>query len=102
MHPRKTELIRERIETDELGAPCAPLVRVAALAVLRNPFAGIDQDELSTLFEIAAILGERLASEALAALGAAPVTYGKAATVGTMGASEHRRRAAAHPDLRQR
>ena len=47
---RKTLLIRERTETDEMGRPCAPLTRVAALAVLRNPFAGIDQDDLTELF----------------------------------------------------
>ena len=40
-------------------------------------------------FEIGAAIGERLASQIVAALGAAPVTYGKAAIVGTMGVSEH-------------
>lgn len=65
------------------GAPCAPLTRVAALAVLQNPYAGINQEDLTALFEIGATLGERLASDIVAALGAAPVTYGKAAIVGT-------------------
>lgn len=86
---RKTLLIRERTETDEMGRPCAPLTRVAALAVLRNPFAGIDQDDLTELFETGAALGAQLAGEAMAALGAAPVSYGKAAIVGTLGAAEH-------------
>ena len=89
MQMRKTMLIRERIETDEMGATRAPLTRIAALAVLQNPYAGIDQEDLSALFEIGATLGERLASDIAAALGMAPVTYGKAAIVGTMGASEH-------------
>jgi hypothetical protein len=39
---RKPMLIRDRTESDEMGTPCAPFTRVAALAVLRNPIAGID------------------------------------------------------------
>ncbi len=81
---RKTMLIRDRTETDEMGAPCAPLTRVAALAVLRNPFAGVDQDDLTELFEYGATLGAQLAAEAVAALGAPPVSYGKAAIVARM------------------
>jgi hypothetical protein len=86
---RKTMLIRDRTETDEMGAPCAPLTRVAALAVLRNPFAGIDQDDLTDLFEYGATLGAQLAADAMDALGAPPVSYGKAAIVGFHGAAEH-------------
>lgn len=86
---RKTMLIRDRTETDEMGTPCAPLTRVAALAVLRNPFAGIDQDDLTELFEFGATLGAQLAAEAVAALDTPPVSYGKAATVGAHGAAEH-------------
>jgi hypothetical protein len=86
---RKTMLIRDRTETDEMGAPCAPLNRVAALAVLRNPFAGIDQDDLTDLFEYGATLGAQLAADAMDALGAPPVSYGKAAIVGFHGAAEH-------------
>jgi hypothetical protein len=86
---RKTMLIRDRTETDEMGAPCAPLTRVAALAVLRNPFAGIDQDDLTDLFEYGATLGAQLAADAMDALGAPPVSYGKAAIVGVHGVAEH-------------
>ncbi len=89
MQIRKTMLIRERIETDEMGTPCEPLTRVAALAVLRNPLAGEDQADLSELFDHGAVLGAQLAGDAAAALGAPPVSYGKAAIVGTMGAAEH-------------
>jgi len=86
---RKTMLIRDRTETDELGAPCAPLTRVAALTVLRNPFTGVDEDDLTELFEHGATLGAQLAAEAMAALGAPPVSYGKAAIVGANGVAEH-------------
>jgi hypothetical protein len=89
MQIRKTMLIRDRTLTDEMGAPCDPLTRVAALAVLRNPFAGVDQEDLTELFEFGTTLGAQLATEAVAALGAQPVTYGKAAIVGTNGAAEH-------------
>ncbi len=89
MQIRKTMLILDRIETDEMGAPCSPLTRVAALAVLRNPFACIDQADLTELFEVGATLGGRLAADAMAALGVPCVTYGKAAIVGTQGAVEH-------------
>ncbi len=86
---RKTMLIRERIETDEMGAPCTPLLRVLGLAVLQNPFANVDQEDLSEIFDFGAMLGEQLSAEVVAALGSAPVTYGKAAIVGTAGAMEH-------------
>jgi len=86
---RKTMLILDRTETDEMGAPCAPLTRVVALAVLRNPFAGVDQDDLTDLFEYGGLLGAQLAKEAMVALDAQPVSYGKAAIVGANGAAEH-------------
>lgn len=86
---RNTMLIRDRTESDEMVTPCAQLTRVAALAVLRNPFAGIDQDDLTEFFEYGAMLGAQLAAEAIAALGAPPVSYGKAAIVGAHGAAEH-------------
>ncbi len=89
MHIRKTLLIHERISTDERGASCASLSRVAAVAILRNPFAGKDQDDLSDLFAIGAQLGEQLAAQVVEALGVPPVSYGKAAIVGLTGAAEH-------------
>ncbi|WP_235857845.1 amino acid synthesis family protein [Marimonas lutisalis] len=82
-------LIRDRVETDESGAPCDPMTRVAALAILRNPFAGVDQDDLTELFEYGAMLGAQLAAEVMTALSVPPVSYGKAAIVGTLGTAEH-------------
>ena len=89
MQLRKTVLIREIVDTDETGAPCDRLCRVAAVAVIRNPLAGDGRDDLGALFEIGAALGERLAAEAVAALGAPAVCYGKAAIVGAAGLAEH-------------
>jgi hypothetical protein len=48
---RKTPLIRDLTGTDQMGTPCAPLTQVAALAMLRNPFAGVDRDALTKMFE---------------------------------------------------
>ena len=81
-------LIRDRTETDETGAPRAPLTRAAALAVIRNPFAGVDKDDLTELFEYGALLGAQLAAGAMAGLRAPPVSDGKAAIVGALGAVE--------------
>jgi hypothetical protein len=89
MQIRKTLLIRDRTETDEMGAMCHPLNRVVVVAVLRNPFAGVDQDDLTTLFACGAELGVRLAAEGVAMLGAPCVAYGKAAIVGSSGTVEH-------------
>lgn len=86
---RKKLLILDRTETDEMGAPCEPLTRVVAVAVLRNPLAGADRADLSELFDYGASLGALLAAEAVAALDGPPVSYGKAAIVGTSGAAEH-------------
>ena len=89
MDLRKTLLIRETIETDGSGKACDPITRVAAIAVVRNPFAGQFGDDLLPLFDMGGELGDRLMEEAVAALGGAPVSYGKAAIVGARGEFEH-------------
>lgn len=89
MKIRKTLLIEETVETDEFGVGCDPLVRMAALAVLENPFAGIDADDLSELFDMGALLGDRLAGKIMRFLDGPATGYGKAAIVGSEGAAEH-------------
>lgn len=89
MDVRKTLLIRETIEADCFGKPCAPIVRVAALAVVRNPLAGRFVDDLTPLFDMGGALGERLMEEAVEMLVGTPVSYGKAALVGVAGDLEH-------------
>ena len=86
---RKTVFLREVIETDCFGEPCEPVSRVAVAAVFTNPLSGRFEQDLSPLFEIGAELGERLAAQAVDMLGNAPVSYGKAAIVGTAGDMEH-------------
>lgn len=89
MDVRKTLLIRETIEADGTGQRCDPITRVAAIAVLRNPFAGQFAEDLAPLFDMGGALGDRLMEEAVAALAGAPVSYGKAALVGAAGDLEH-------------
>ena len=98
MTVRKTLFIREVITADEMGRSCDPITRVAAAAVLSNPYAGLDQHELTRLFEESAVLGQILADELVNMLSGPPVCYGKAALVGTSGAMEHGA-AVLHPAL---
>ena len=95
---RKTLFTKEILSADEMGRACAPITRVAALAVVRNPFAGRDQGDLTDLFEIAVELGPKVMAELVAMLPHAAVSYGKAALVGSAGAMEHGA-AVLHPKL---
>ncbi len=89
MDIRKTLLLTETTVTDTSGKPCSPITRVVALAVVRNPFAGQHGEDLSPLFDLGGALAQRLMGDAVAALGGAPVSYGKAAIVGVAGDIEH-------------
>ena len=77
----------------EQGRPVTPPVRRAvAAAVIRNPYAGLDQEDLSLLIDIGEELGDLLARKAVAALGIPgerAESYGKAAAVGEDGELEH-------------
>ena len=78
-----------------------PSRQVAAIAVIRNPYAGRYSHDLSLLEEAGAELGELLAVRGVDALGIAPAdihSYGKAAIVGTEGEKEHAA-AVLHPRL---
>lgn len=89
MEIRKAVLLRETITADGTGKACRRITRVAALAVIRNPYAGAFTDDLSQLFDMGGQLGERLMAEAVGMLGGPPVSYGKAAIVGIDGDLEH-------------
>jgi len=77
----------------EMGRPVDPPTRrAAAVAVIRNPFAGQYVEDLTGLMEIGAELGGLLGARAVAALGIRPdqaESYGKAALVGENGELEH-------------
>ena len=79
MNIRKTVYVKEIITSDEMGRACDPITRVAAMVVVKNPFAGVDQEDLSDLFQVSATLGPSLTQELVSMLPAPPVCYGKAA-----------------------
>ncbi len=68
---------------------CDRIKRVVAMAVFENPFAGMHQDDLSPLFDVGAQLGQSLTQELVNTLEQPPVSYGKAALVGSAGTMEH-------------
>lgn len=86
----------------EMDRPVDPPTRkAAAVAVIRNPFAGRYVEDLSELIEIGAELGGLLGRRCVEALGIAPQaaeSYGKAAMVGEDGELEHAA-AILHPAL---
>jgi len=98
MDVRKTVIIKETIVADDLGEACDAIIRVAAAAVFRNPFAGRFVEDLSPLFDLSGRLGDQLAREAVGLLAGPPVSYGKAAIVGVAGDLEHGG-AVLHPKL---
>ncbi len=75
----------------EAGKPAdIPLLKVAAVLVVENPYAGRYAKDLNPLIKASAALGRELASMAIAAL--APYkaqSIGKAALVGISGEQEH-------------
>ena len=70
--------------------PGPPLRKVAAIAIIENPYAGRSVDDLAPLIKASEPLGQELATIAVQAL--APFTaqsYGKGGIVGLAGEQEH-------------
>ncbi|HEY8524075.1 MAG TPA: amino acid synthesis family protein [Acidimicrobiales bacterium] len=88
--PRKVVVLREEVRADGREADGAPLVRVAAAAVLANPYAGRPfQDDLGAVVAASAEVGAHLGGLACDALDGPVASYGKGAIVGTAGEQEH-------------
>ncbi len=67
-----------------------PIRRVSVAAVIKNPYAGKYQEDLSELSEIGEWLGDYLSKEAVKVLGEGNVhSYGKGAIAGLDGELEH-------------
>lgn len=98
---RKLVTIVEEVSS-EMGRPIDPPTRrAAAVAVIKNPFAGTYVEDLTPLIEIGEELGKLLGERAVAALGIEgenAESYGKAAAVGENGELEHAA-AILHPKL---
>ncbi|WP_375458357.1 amino acid synthesis family protein [uncultured Enterovirga sp.] len=89
---RKIVVTVEETRTEMGRAVDPPTRRAAAVAVIRNPFAGRYVEDLSDLVAIGEELGALLTKRAIAALGIPGVavqSYGKAAAVGEDGELEH-------------
>ena len=98
---RKLFTIVEETHEDAGQTITPPTRKAAAVAVIRNPFAGRHVTDLSELIDTGEQLGALLGERAVAALGIAPAaaqSYGKAAIVGEDGELEHAA-AILHPKL---
>jgi hypothetical protein len=75
----------------EAGRPTEPPLRkAAAVAVIRNPFAGRYEPDLAPLVEASAGIGREIADLVLRLLAPyAAESYGKAAVIGAAGEQEH-------------
>ena len=98
MKIRKLVTVVEEIQEDGGRRLDKPLRKVAAVAVIENPFAGRFVEDLQELVKTGEELGDLLGRRAVAALGAAAHSYGKAAIVGVDGEYEHAA-AILHPTL---
>jgi hypothetical protein len=98
---RKLAVFVEETRT-EIGRTISPATRkAAAVAVIRNPFAGRYVENLEPLMAIGEELGGLLGRKCVEALGIQPAqaeSYGKAAMVGENGELEHAA-AILHPRL---
>ncbi|MEX2147558.1 MAG: amino acid synthesis family protein [Candidatus Rokuibacteriota bacterium] len=95
---RKLVTVVEEILSDGGREGRRPLRKVAAVAVVDNPFAGRFVDDLTPLIDAGEELGALLAKRATEALGAPAESFGKAAIVGEGGEYEHAA-ALLHPKL---
>ncbi len=98
MEIRKYYTIKESIRTETYGQSDGQIERVAAMAVFNNPFSGKFVSDLSLLFELGEQVGKDLSKEAAGLLNKRPISYGKAAVVGSAGDLEHGA-ALVHPRL---
>lgn len=100
MEIRKLVTIVEETRLEMGRAVDPPVKKAAAVAVIANPFAGVYQEDLSSLYDVGEELGALLGARAVAALGegAELDSYGKGAIVGEQGELEHAA-AILHPKL---
>jgi len=98
MKIRKMVTVVEEIHEDGGRKVAKPVRKVAAVAVIENPFAGRFVEDLQELVKTGEELGDLLGRRAVAALGAPVHSYGKAAIVGEHGEYEHAA-AILHPTL---
>lgn len=86
---RKWHAQLEEVVTDGTTAAEPPLQKAVVAVVIENPFAGVRQDDLSSLIDPSAELGQALGRRAAALLGSPVAGYGKGGLAGTAGEQEH-------------
>jgi Amino acid synthesis len=87
---RKIVITTEEIYLEGKGKLSHPLRVAAAMAVIKNPFAGRYAEDIGILSnDYSTALGPQLAKLASKALGTAPKVFGKAALVGLEGEVQH-------------
>ena len=98
---RKIVTVVEEVRLDGKKAVDKPFKKCAAVAVIKNPFAGEYQEDLALMTDVGEYLGGLLAQKAVAAMEIAPEqaeSYGKGAIIGLAGELEHGA-AILHPKL---
>jgi len=101
MEVRKYLTVVEETEMEGGKKVAPPTRKAAAMAVIKNPFAGKYAENLDELIEVGVTLGGTLTKMAVEALKIPPQkaeSYGKAAIVGSSGELEHAA-AILHPKL---
>ncbi len=100
MDIRKIVTIVEDTFSDGQKVAAKPVRKVAVLGVIKNPFAGVYQEDLTALIDFSEEFGKVLSDRAVEALGPGREihSYGKAAIVGEKGELEHAA-ALLHPKL---
>ncbi|MFD1707187.1 amino acid synthesis family protein [Siminovitchia sediminis] len=90
---RKLYTVMDEVLTEGERILETPIKRAVAIAVIKNPFAGRYQEDLSILSNYGEPLGELLSANALKGLGISDgsevESYGKAVIVGLKGEIEH-------------
>ena len=95
---RKSIVTVEEVLADAGQRLASPIHRATAVVVVKNPFAGRFVEDLSPMFDLGFEIGAMFTKRLVDLLGGAPVSYGKAAIVGTDGEMEHGG-AICHPKL---
>jgi len=100
MEVRKIVTITEDIFIEGEKKAAKPVRKAAAIAVIKNPYAGTYQEDLTALIDYSEEIGKVISERAVEALGKdrKPESYGKAAIVGEKGELEHAA-ALLHPKL---
>lgn len=86
---RKMYTIKEEMLSEGGQDAEKPLKKVAAIAVISNPYVGKYQEDLGEAMAFGAQLGEKLGDKAVEALGEPVESYGKGGIVGINGEQEH-------------